>query len=154
MRVKSVLIGLGVALACAACASGGASPGAAAGASDSAPQRNPNLITAEELIGEPSGSVYDAIQHLRPQMLVARPASGSSGGGGGGGGGRSRGGGASSSAPSGPNAYLDSKRLGDATALKNVALNTVKEIRFFIPADAAERFGPGNEGGVIQVISR
>ncbi|HEU4988440.1 MAG TPA: hypothetical protein VFT41_01500, partial [Gemmatimonadaceae bacterium] len=54
-----------------ACASGGAMGG-------SAGIRDPNVITAAELAKENSSNVYDAIQHLRPEMLRQRPSNESS----------------------------------------------------------------------------
>jgi hypothetical protein len=150
MHTKSKLAGLGLALAIAGCASGGGTSSSAGsgGGSPAQVSRSPNVITADELAGEAASNAYDTIDHLRPSMLTARP-SGASGGGGGGRGGRTGGG-----STSGPNVYLDTKRLGDVTTLKGVAVNTLKEIRFYNSSDAEQRFGPGNPSGVIALISR
>ena len=157
MNTKWTVAGLGLGLALLGCASGGGSaasgaPSAGGGAAQNQAPRVPNLITAEELANEAGGNAYDAIDHLRHTMLTARPTG--AGGAGGGGGGRSRGGGGGGASSTGPNVYLDGKRLGDTSTLRNVAVNTLKEIRFYNASDANERFGPGNPAGVIALTSK
>ncbi len=131
MRLTAGLVG---ALLLTGCATGGAS---AAGAS---PMRDPNVISSQELARENSPSVYDAIQHLRPEMLRLRPANASS----------------SISAPDDytVHVYLDNTRLGEIADLRSLPVTTVREIRYLDPAQAMQRFGSGNPGGVILLISR
>ncbi len=69
MRLPGLILCLAVA---SGCASGG-SPGASG-----PPPRNSDLITEQELATAPYGNAYDAIQHLRPQMLIHRAGPGSS----------------------------------------------------------------------------
>ncbi len=117
-----------------ACASGGATAGAGA------PGRDPNVITQAELARENSPNVYDAIQHLRPEMLRPRLANASS----------------SITSPGDytVHVYLDNNRLGEISDLRTIPLSTIKDIRYLNPSQAMQRFGSGNSGGVIVLTSR
>lgn len=133
MRVSSVR-SLIAGLVLVGCASGGATPGAASTG------RDPNVITRAELANENFSNVYDAIQHLRPEMLRPRLANSSSS--------------ISSSAGYTVHVYIDNNRLGEIADLRNIPLVTVKEIRYLNPSEAMQRFGSGNPGGAIVLTSR
>lgn len=122
------------ALMLAGCASGGTM------ATAGQPHRDPNVITSDELAKENSPSVYDAIQHLRPELLQPRPGSQSS----------------SIDSPQDytVHVYLDNSRLGELSDLRSVPVSTIREIRYLNPAQAMQRFGSGNPGGVLLLISR
>lgn len=49
--------------------------------------------------------------------------------------------------------YLDNARLGDWEQLRALPLNGVTEIRYYDAAQASQRWGPGHEHGVIQVLT-
>jgi hypothetical protein len=127
-----------------ACASGGAGAG---GASGQGSTKNPNLITVDELAGSSASNAYDAIQMLRPQMLVAQAVPSS----GGGGGGRGR---TASSGSASISVYRDDTKMGDVTALKSIAVGGIKQIRFYRPEDAESKFGLESSAGVIQLVTR
>ena len=133
MRLSSVRTLL-AGLLLAGCASGGVGTGG------SSTYRDPNVITAAELANENSPNVYDAIQHLRPEMLRPHLANASS----------------SISSPQDytVHVYMDSNRLGGISDLRTIPVATVKEIRYLNPAQAMQRFGSGNPGGVIVLTSR
>ncbi|MGH7688088.1 MAG: hypothetical protein ACREN3_00610 [Gemmatimonadaceae bacterium] len=133
MRILSVrLVFAGLLLA--GCASSGAMSGAASTG------RDPNIITQAELANENFSNVYDAIQHLRPEMLRPRLANSSSS--------------ISSSEDYTVHVYMDNSRLGEIADLRNIPLVTVKEVRYLNPSQAMQRFGSGNPGGVIVLTSR
>jgi hypothetical protein len=152
MHTKLRLVACALAVVLGGCGSGGGAGASGTGAAAS-PSRSANLITADELTNESGSNAYDAIDHLRPAMLTMRPSS-AGGSGGGGGGGRSRSGGGGGGSATGPNVYLDTKRLGDTSALKNISVNTIREIHYYNASDAEQRFGPDNPAGVIQLVSR
>ena len=133
MRMSSVRTLL-AGLLLAGCASGGM------GAGGASTYRDPNVITPAELANENSPNVYDAIQHLRPEMLRPRLANASSS--------------ISSSQDYVVQVYMDNNRLGGISDLRTIPVATVKEIRFLSPAQAMQRFGSGNPGGAIVLTSR
>ena len=138
---QTLIIALGVALA--ACAGGTGSTSS----QDPAPaRRDRNLITAEELATETSTNVYDAIRHLRPEMLVQR-------------------GGAQATATITPSAnapdagqitvYMNNTKMnGGLNSLKEIPLSSIKEVRYLSATDATQAFGTGNTAGAIVLKSR
>ena len=53
-----------------------------------------------------------------------------------------------------PVVFLDSQLLGQVDQLRDIAADSVEEIRFFSGTDAVRRFGAEYGGGVIQIVSR
>jgi hypothetical protein len=147
MRKKTIWAGAVLGVVLAACASGGgasSTPAASGGnpqANTQGSTRNANIITADELNAEPASNLYEAIQRLRPQMLVARSA---------GSGGSSRGGASRAT----PNVYRDNTKLGDVNALKDIDIRGIKEVHYYSPQDAQTKFSSPNPGGAIQVVTR
>lgn len=135
--IRVAAVGLGLALA--ACASGGAATGGGSGTF-----RDPNVITAAELAHENSPNVYAAIQHLRPAMLQPHLAAQSS----------SINAARTGSGDYAVHVYMDQTRLGDISSLKTIPIANVKEVRYLDPQQALNRFGSGNPGGVILLVSR
>ncbi|MDE3172060.1 MAG: TonB-dependent receptor plug domain-containing protein [Gemmatimonadota bacterium] len=131
MRFSALLLCLTMA---AGCASGGAT-----GAS-SAPLRNPDVITESELVSAPYSNAYDAIQHLRPQMLVQRAGSGSSS--------------LTQQSSYAIKVYMDGVPIGGVADLRQIPLAGIKEIRYLGPTEATQRFGTGNVAGAIVIRSR
>ncbi len=133
MRMRSVRTLL-AGLVLVGCASGGAAVGAGGRG------RDPNVITQAELAAENSPDIYEAIQHLRPEMLRPHLANASS----------------SITAPQDytVHVYIDNNRLGEIADLKSIPVMTVREIRYLNPAQAMQRFGSGNPGGAIVLTSR
>ena len=130
MRLSTLVLAAVV----AACATG-----AAPETSGSAP-RNPDVITQQELEQVPYSNAYDAIRRLRPQMLVQRSGSGSSS--------------ITQQASYAIRVYLDNVPVGGLSELKGIALAGIREIRYFGPTDATQRFGTGNAGGAIAIRTR
>ncbi len=118
-----VLTVFGLAAGLAACASGG-------GSGDSGPRRDPNLITAAELVDYPTINALDAIRRLRPRWLQGR--------------GNLR-----------PQVVVDGARMTNLEdALQSVQAASVRTMRYMNASDATMRFGTNYVGGAIEVITR
>ncbi len=133
MRLESLVLCVVLAASAGGCAGGGASPSSAP-----SPSRRFDLITADELVGTPFVNALDAIQKLRPAMLVPR------------------GDAAGSSVRSGPpvlQIYVNNVNMGGASALRDLPIVGIKEIRYLSPTDATQRFGSGNGGGAIVITT-
>ncbi len=101
------------------------------------PRRDRNLIGAEELATLSSGTVYQAVQQLRPAWL------------------RSRGPSSSRSANMNyPAVFLDGVPIGDIETLKTHRTDGVVELRFIPARDATTRFGTGYTAGIIAIYTR
>lgn len=117
------LAAFGLASGLAACASGG-------GSGEGGPRRNPNLITAEELVDFPTLNALDAIRRLRPRWLQGR--------------GNLR-----------PTVVVDGARMTNLEdALQSVQAAAVRTMRYMSASDATMRFGTNFVGGAIEVITR
>lgn len=116
-----------------ACASGGAT--------SSGPHRSTNVITADEWANANVITAYDAIQRLRPEMFRMATANRTAGGFGAG-------------APGSVWVYLDDTRLGDASALRQVPITEIREIRYLSAPDASARWGPGHTQGAFLLRRR
>jgi len=110
------------------CASGGGSP-------RSDVRRDPNLITQEDLSGQPAGTAYDAVQRLRPTWLRSRGtlSMGTTGTG------------------SLPRVFVADRDFGALRSLRDIQLDSVSEIEFMSARDATTRYGTGYAGGIIHV---
>ena len=107
---------------------------ASAGSGSSAPRRDPNLITAEDIAGIPATNAYEAIERLRPLVLRNR-------------------GKTSINTPNTqfPTVYVDGVRYGDLNSLRSILAIHVLEIRSYNGAEAGARFGLQTTAGVIEV---
>ncbi len=120
------------ALVLTACASHGARE-----ARDTAPSSDSDVLTAEELSNVTGSTVYDAVRQLRPVWIM-----------------RSR-----------PNPvlrgnqtnliiYVDGTRYGAGIdGLRLITIRSAASVRYFSPANAKGRFGPGHLLGAIEVIT-
>ena len=120
----------------AACASGGSGNAAATDDRASRPaSRSANLITAEELEASTAQNLFRAIEMLRPTWLRVR-------------------GTASVSTPGAAAAlqvYLDNSHYGVVTALQQLTVTSVREVRYLDGREATTRFGTGHGAGAILV---
>lgn len=96
-----------------------------------------SVITREDLADTPQLTAYEAIRRLRPAWLRYR----------------------GQSVLSGPDReglriYLDGAFYGDATALGQIIVNTVQEIRFLDSRQATLRYGTGHTVGAIAIATR
>lgn len=124
MRLGSAVLLLAITVACAT--SGGSR--AATGGRD--------VITREEILAANVSTAEEVVRRLRPEFLRSR--------------------GQSSADPNAnrPVVYVDGVRAGGPEALRNIAANDVREIRYISAADATTRYGTGHVGGVIEVRIR
>lgn len=134
------LVALVIAALCAACgasATGGSiSP---AGAATSAPRTDRSVLTGAELSASRETNLYNAIERLRPDWLRGRGATSFN-----------------STAGMGPdaiNVYMDLQRIGTLESLKSMPLTSATSLRFFTASEAQQRFGTGNQNGVIQIVT-
>ena len=127
MRRMGMLITLSsVALLSAGCASAGSSAPQASGSR--------YLVTEEELLNVGDRSAYDALVQLRPTFLRTRDPQ----------------------TPSHPTStpvavFVNGGRTEGIDALRSIRASTVREMRFYEPAEANTHFGTGHNGGVIAV---
>lgn len=116
-------------LMASACATGGSGP--------NEPQRNRDILTAEELAPLVQFSAWDAIQRLRPMWM--RP-----------------GGIRNSANPAGhyPYVFVDGSPYGEMESLRGFRMDNVLEMRFVNATDSTIRYGGQYQGGVILVTTR
>src|SRR5487761_2207762 len=105
MLKSRTLLGLTAGLLLSACATAGTSAGSASGV------RDRNVITQQELAAENSTTVYEAIQHLRPEMLRLRPADQTSS--------------LAQSSGYALNVYQDDNKIGDISVLHGMPLGLI-----------------------------
>ena len=101
------------------------------------PERDPNVITQEEIDAAHATDALNLISRLRGDFLVNR--------------GRVS---LSTEASPFPTVYVDGTRYGDATILRQIPASQVSTIRLYRAWEAQTKFGNGNAGGVIEVITR
>ncbi len=111
-----------------ACATSGQSSGSRGGR---------NLITTDELSKEPSGTLFDAVQRLRPRWLQNRGISS-----------------VRAMRPTPPQVYVDGSPVGSTGALHSISVSDVETARYLSASDATTRFGTGHDGGAIVVTTR
>ena len=119
------------ALLASGCASGGAS------GTTSAPSGSRYLVTQEELACSADRSVYEVLLQTHPTFLRSRDP-------------------VTTDHPySDPvDVYVDGARTEGVEALKTIRASTVKEVRFYEPAEANVHFGTGHNSGLIDVIMK
>ena len=98
---------------------------------------NSNVLKADEFEGTTALDVMALLQELRPTWLHSRGVS------------------SIHDQSSGQlRVYLNGESAGDVNELREIRVSDVKELRFLPAAQAHARYGPGHEGGVIEVITR
>jgi hypothetical protein len=127
---------LAVTVAC----SGGKSAAPAAGAAPAPTQqtrRDPNVITRAEIDqADWATNAFDLVQRLRPNFLRTSGPTNWSG------------------APQSAIVRLNDQELGDFGALRQIALNSVQEIRYYSMADATAKFGGIRGRPVIAITTK
>ncbi|HEV8304060.1 MAG TPA: hypothetical protein VGQ25_03780 [Gemmatimonadales bacterium] len=112
-----------------ACATG------AATRPDRSGQQNQNLIDESEIRGVSAGTALDVVHSLRPAWLLQRRPT-------------------SLMRQEGPLVvYLDGRRYGDASSLRQISASSVRTIRYYQPSEAQARFGPDHPQGAIEVTT-
>lgn len=127
MSRSAAILALAVTVVATACASSGSS----------STRGNRNLITAEELRTEPSGTLYEAVQRLRPRWLQNRGITS-----------------ARAMRPTPPQVYMDNAPMGSVGAMRGISVADVERVEFMNANDATTRFGTGHDGGAILVSTR
>jgi hypothetical protein len=96
-----------------------------------------NLVTSEQLVATNSGSLYDALEKLRPEWLTSRgPTS------------------ISDATPTVASVYMNGTMLGKVDYLREVRVVDVSEVRYWPAGQAATKFGMGHPRGVIELIRK
>lgn len=112
----------------------GRNPARAAG-SDAIRER-PDVITRSEVMNTQATNAYDAVRLLRPAFMRTRgPTS------------------LTRQQTDVPVVYLDDRRLGDPSYLRDIPIQLIFEIRYLSASEAQQRWGSGHPAGVILVIS-
>lgn len=124
---SAVVLALASSVIVTACASTGTS----------STRGNRNLITAEELRAEPQGTLYEAVQRLRPRWLQNRGITS-----------------ARAMRPTPPQVYMDNAPMGSVGAMRGISVADVEQVQFMNANDATTRFGTGHDGGAILVSTR
>jgi hypothetical protein len=125
MRIKYLAVAAaGFSIACATAASSGR------------PDRNPNIITREEIAAAHVYNAYDAVQTLRPAFFHSH--------------------GQTTLSPGDnglPRVYLNHQAFGDIDSLRQLDVTAIREIHYYNAPEASNRFGLGNASGAIEVIT-
>ena len=102
------------------------------------PNADSSTITQEQIAPLHAANAYDIVAALRPNFLHSRGRESSD----------------PSVAPVPVRVYLDNISYGDASSLRGISVGQIEEIRFYQSYDAQYKFGTGNAGGVIQVVTK
>jgi hypothetical protein len=138
---RIALLSLGV--AAAACGSTAGSSSAETGVVPEVGRRDRSVIQNDEIQNVQGAlNLYEVVQRLHPEWLNVRSTSTS--------GQRS---GTAMNTDSQVQVYIDTQRAGSAEILKTMPLRSASSLKYFSASDAQVRFGTGNLGGAIQVIT-
>jgi hypothetical protein len=99
--------------------------------------QDPNVITAPELAQSGSSSTYDAIRHIRPEMLRLRDP-----------------GSLMLFRALSPAVALDNTVLGGVDALRAIPADQVARVEYVSPSKAAKRYGMTFGDGIVLVQRR
>lgn len=98
-----------------------------------------NVITSAQIQGARATNAYEVVERLKSHWLR-------------------------SVTPTSPNnlerrthpvtVYQDGHRLGSVSQLRRIEVTAIDHIRYFSPAEASARWGRGNSGGAILVVTR
>ena len=103
-----------------------------------APGGDPMVITQVQIEPLHATNAYDIVSALQSNFLHSR--------------------GRESSDPRVPpiplRVYIDDTFYGDVNSLREIGIEQIEEIRLFQSYEAQYKFGTGNSGGVIQVITK
>jgi hypothetical protein len=97
------------------------------------------VIHADEIARGPAGSLYEALQRLRPEFLRGRGVSSFAHG---------------TIERATPVVYCDHIRLGGLEWLRNIPASDVAEVRYLSANEAQFRYGSGHQGGVIDIRTK
>jgi len=96
------------------------------------------MITEEEVVGSLATTAYELIRALRPNFLTYRGETSFD---------------KRTSRPY-PNVYVDDQVFGSISILQSIPVSDVATIRLYRAAEAVTKFGTGNAGGVISIVTK
>lgn len=96
-----------------------------------------NMITADEIAKSNAANAFDAVERLRPAFLRTRGTES-----------------LSNPVPPTPMIYVDGMRYGTLQSLSSVPTIGIVSIQYLNAIEATQRYGIGNEGGAILIITR
>jgi hypothetical protein len=99
---------------------------------------DPQLITEEEVVASLATTAYELVRSLRPNFLTYRGETSFD---------------RRTSRPY-PNVYVDDQVFGTISILASIPASDVSSIRLYRSAEAVTKFGTGNAGGVISIVTR
>ena len=99
---------------------------------------DPQLITEEEIVASFATTALEVIRSLRPNFLSYRGETSFD---------------RRTSRPY-PNVYVDDQVFGTISILQSIPASDVSSIRLYRSAEAVTKFGTGNAGGVISIVTR
>jgi hypothetical protein len=117
-------------VALTACATSGGTSRSATTATSSASRVDSLRITAQEIAESGLPTAYDVVERLRRPWLRRSGMGGE------------------------VVVYMDERKLGDASELRQLPAATVAELQYMSNADAVRRWGGGIDGAVIVIIPR
>jgi hypothetical protein len=120
--------------------------GACAGTATRPPARDFDVVTREELLATREQDAYEAVKRIRPHWLQARAPNEI----------RREGPTEGNFVPRAADQvqlYLDATRLGDVTALRQIQVRAVLDIRFLNGNDATTRYGIGHTAGALIITT-
>jgi len=96
-----------------------------------------NLITADEIVKSNATNAFEAVERLRPAFLRTRGSQS-----------------LQNQEPPTPMVYLDGMRYGTLQTLASVPTIGIVSIQYLNAIEATQRYGFGNEGGAIMIVTR
>lgn len=137
-KVRTIIAGVTIALACAAptpAPESGAAP--AEGEAATTARRRSDVISQQELMASSATNLAEAIQQLRPRFLQRRGESS-----------------LNMTEGLGVVVYVDDSRAGSADVLRTLHPGEVREVRYLDGPQASARFGINHGGGAILVYRK
>ena len=101
-----------------------------------APQER-NFITADEITKSNATNAFEAVERLRPAFLRTRGSQS-----------------LQNQEPPTPMIYVDGMRYGTLQTLSSVPTIGIVSIQYLSAIEATQRFGMGNEGGAIMIVTK
>jgi hypothetical protein len=99
---------------------------------------NPQLITEDEVVASVATTAYELIHNLRPNFLSYRGETSFD---------------RKTSRPY-PNVYVDDQAFGPISVLNSIPASDVSSVRLYRSSEAMTKYGTGNAGGVIAIVTR
>ena len=121
--MRSVVIGISIAVLAVGCRSGQSGPPSRP---DASVPREQYLIVQAELDAVGRDNLYDAVRQLRPEWFSRRTRTGT-----------------------GEEAilvYLDDRQMGNVTVMRRFSTHSVQNVRYLGPTEAQVRYGQMNQG--------